>query len=68
MRVANSRFRLNIFAAISPDGEIYFMIHEGRWSAEMFCQFLENTVRESGKNILIVVDNCSIHKAKKTKE
>ena len=27
VRVANSRFHLNMFAEISPDGEIYFMIH-----------------------------------------
>ena len=27
VRVANSRFLLNMFAAISPDGEIYFMIY-----------------------------------------
>lgn len=36
VRVANSRFRLNMFAAISPEGEIYFMIHEGRGTAERF--------------------------------
>ena len=68
VRVANSRFRLNMFAAISPEGGIYFMVHEGRGTAERFCQFLENTLRESGKKIFVVVDNCSIHKAKKTKE
>ena len=68
VRVANSRFRLNMFAAISPEGEIYFMIHEGRGTAERFCQFLENTLRYSGKKIVILVDNCSIHTANKTKE
>ena len=68
VKVANSRFRLNMFAAISPEGEIYFMLHEGRGTAERFCQFLEKTVRESGKKILVVVDNCSIHIAKKTKQ
>ena len=49
VKVANSRFRLNMFAATSPEGEIYFMIHEGRGTAERFCQFLEKVVRESGK-------------------
>ena len=44
------------------------MISEGRGTAEMFCQFLGNTVRESGKTILIVVDNGSTHTAKKTRE
>ena len=44
------------------------MIPEGRGTAEMFCQFLENTVRESGKTILIVVDNGSTHTAKITRE
>ena len=45
VRVEDSRFRLNMFAAISPDGEIYFMIHEGLGTTERFCRFLENTVR-----------------------
>ena len=66
VRVANSRFRLNMFVAISPEGEIYYMIHEGRGTAERFCQFLEKTVRENGRKMLIIVDNCSIHKANKT--
>ena len=68
VRVANSRFRLNMLAAISAEGEIYFMIHEGRGTAERFCEFLEKMVRESGKKILVVADNCSIHTAKKTKQ
>ena len=29
VRVTNSRFRLDTFVAISPEGEIYYMIHEG---------------------------------------
>ena len=40
------------------------MIHEGRGTRERFCEFLEKTVRESGKKILIVVDRCSMRTAK----
>ena len=68
VRVANSRFRLNMFAAISAEGEIYYMIHEGRGTAERFCEFLEKMRQEAGGKILIVVDNCSIHTANKTKD
>ena len=67
VKVANSGFRLNMLAAISAEGGIYFMIHEGRETADRFCEFLEKMVRESDKKILVVVDNCSIHTAKKTK-
>ena len=67
VRVANSRFRLNMFAAISPDGEIYFMVHEDNGTAERFCMFLEKIAREAGNTILVVVDICSIHTAKKVK-
>ena len=57
-----------MFAAISAEGEIYYMIHEGRGTAERFCEFLEKMRQEAGGKILIVVDNCSIHTANKTKD
>ena len=34
VRVASTRFRLNMFAAISPEGEIYCMLHEGGGTGE----------------------------------
>ncbi len=68
VRVANSQFLLNMFTATCPEGKIYYMIHEGRGTAEMFCQFLEKVVRESGRKILIVVANSRIYKAKITKK
>ena len=68
VRLANSRFRVNMLVAISPEGEIYYMIHEGLGTAERSRQFLENTVREIDRKMLIVVDNCSIHKVNRSKE
>ncbi len=66
VRVANSRFRLNMFAAISPDGGLHALVHAGRGTAEVFCQFLDPVLREvggGGGGLLLVVGNCSIHKA-----
>ena len=68
MRVASSKFLLNIFAAISPDGEINYMIPEGRGTAEIFCEFLEKRVRETGRKIFAVMDSCSAQEAKRAKQ
>ena len=64
VRVADSRFRLNMLAAISPDSEIYLMVHEGRSTPGTCRRFPEKIVGGTDKEIEIIVDNRSIHKAK----
>ena len=63
VRVANSKFRLSMLAAISPDGEMYFVVREGTTTSQTFIEFLEKIQQETDRKILLVVDSASIHKA-----
>ncbi len=65
---ANSRFRLNRLAAISPEGELRCKIREGRAAAETFREFPARMVGELSQPILVVADNCSIRTARKIRE
>ena len=68
VRVANSKFRVNMLAAISPDGQLCSMLHEGSVNAEVFCRFLRQLTRQVEGKVIVVVDNLSIHTANKTAE
>ncbi len=64
VQVASGRFRLNLLAAISPEGQLYYTVREGPVTAEVFRKFLERIAEEADRKILLVVDNCSIHRAR----
>ncbi len=64
MRVASGRFRLNLLAASSPEGQLYDTVREGPVTAEVFREFLKRIAEEADRKIPLVVDNCSIHRAR----
>ena len=68
VRVANSKFRVSMLAAISPEGQLCSMLHEGSVNAELFCQFLRQLTREVEGKVIVVVDNLSIDRANRTAE
>ncbi len=64
VRVASGRFRLNLLAASSPEGQLYYTGREGPVPAEVFREFWERIAEEADRKILLVVDHCSIHRAR----
>ncbi len=62
------RFRWNMFAAITPDGQIHFRIQSKNSKVVSFIDFLQTIQAEQRKPIYVVVDNCSIHTARAVKE
>ncbi len=65
---SGKRFRWNMFAAITPDGQIHFRIQSKNAKAVSFIEFLQTIQAEQQKPIYVVVDNCSIHTARVVKE
>lgn len=64
VRFTGKIFRINMLSAISPEGMIYYMVHEGTANAARFCAFLQEIVDGSeGRPIYVVLDNVSIHTA-----
>ncbi len=64
VQVASGHFRLNLLAAISPEGQLYYTVREGPVTAEVFREFLKRIAEEAERKILLAVDNCSIHRAR----
>ncbi len=62
------RFGWNMFAAITPDGQIHFRIQSKNSKAVSFIEFLQTIQAEQGQPIYVVADNCSIHTARAVKE
>lgn len=62
--VTGRRFSFNMISAVSPRGDVRFMIHEGSVTAPVFKEFLKRLMLGATKPIYVVVDGHSIHKAK----
>jgi transposase len=62
-----ARFLLQMLSAISAQGEMRSMVHEGSVTADTFCEFLTRLAEGMERKIYLVVDRHSIHKAGKVK-
>ena len=63
VKTANSKYRVSMLAAISPDGRLHWKLHEGSVSALEFIEFLEQVKQATAGNLIVVVDNSSVHTA-----
>ncbi len=65
LQQTGERFRLNMLSAISPSGEIYYMIHAGTATAATFEKFLQQILdRTDSRPIYVIVDRHRIHTSK----
>lgn len=59
------RFGINMLSAVAADGRFFFMLHEGRVTAEVFVDFCERLLHDQGdRPVFLVVDGHSTHKAR----
>lgn len=59
-----ARFRVNMISAVSAQGQLRFMLTEGRVTASVFLEFLKRLMANVSVPIFLVVDGHSTHKAK----
>ncbi len=64
VRVASGRFRLHRLAASRPEGQLENRVREGPVTAEVFREVLAQIAEEADRKILLVVDNCRMHRAR----
>lgn len=57
-----------MLSAVSPRGDLRFMLHEGTVDATVFKEFLKRLMVGATKPVFVIVDGHSIHKAKLVKE
>lgn len=59
-----ARFSLNMISAVSPRGELRFMVTERRLNAGLFCEFLDRLMYNEDGHVFLIVDGHPTHKSK----
>ncbi len=68
-RIAGRRAGANLISAIANGGQMSFRVFEGRFTADVFIDFLRRLITTyQGRKIYLVVDNHSTHHAKKVRQ
>ena len=63
-----NRFSLNMLAAITPKGEMRFMIAKGTVTSNEICEFLERLMKHHKNKVFLIWDGHSIHKSRQSKD
>jgi len=64
----SQRHRLNVISAISPQGQVRFMLYPDTLKAEIFLDFLKRLVKDSDRKIFLVLDNHKVHHSRKVQQ
>jgi len=59
-----ARFSLNLFSAVSAQGEFRFMTVKGRVGATQFIEFIKRLIQGTTRMVFLIVDGHPAHKAK----
>ena len=62
-----ARFRVNMLFAVSAQGQLRFMLAQGRVTAAVFLEFLKRLMVNASAPIFLIVDGHPIHRAKSVK-
>jgi len=66
--VTAKRFGCNMISTITNRGTLRFMLFKERFTADVFITFLRRLIRSADRKVYLIVDNISIHKARKVKK
>lgn len=67
VRSAAKRQKVNMISAISPRGEMRFMVFPGKLDAEQFIEFLQRLLHKTENPVFLIVDGHPVHKSKAVK-
>jgi transposase len=68
IEATGARFGLNMMAAITPKGQMHFMIVEGTVNASKVCVFLKRLMHGHDKKVFLIWDGHPTHKSKSVKK
>ena len=68
VRSTGARFKLNMMSAISPRGDLRFMIFNGTMNADIFCDFLKRLIHGTDNPVYLIVDNHPVHRSYKVRD
>lgn len=59
------RYTCNMISSITNRGKLRFMLYEGSFTVDVFIEFLKRLIRSTEQKVFLIVDNHSVHKAKR---
>jgi len=65
VRSTGQRFRFNMISAVSPKGELRFLVTEKSVGTPLFLEFLKRLLHGRRRNIFLIVDGHPSHRSKK---
>lgn len=68
VRGTGARYSVNMLSAVSAQGKLRFMVHEGTVNSQVFIGFCQRLLRDAGSPVYLIVDGHSSHKSKVTKK
>jgi transposase len=63
-QATGSRHSVNMVSAITAKGQLYFQIIDGTMTADKFVDFCTRLLADSGRPVILVVDNHSVHRSR----
>jgi transposase len=68
IKKTGSRFKVNMLAAISPQGFMNWMVFENNCDSQIFIEFLGRLRRQVKQKVFLIVDNHRIHHSKQVQQ
>jgi len=67
LQATGARFGFNMISAISPKGQMRFMVVAGKVASAQFCAFLRRLMRGAQRPVFLIVDGHPVHRSVKVK-
>jgi transposase len=67
VRSLAKRDKVNMISAISPKGEMRFMVFEGKLDAPQFVEFLQRLIDRAERPVFLIVDGHPVHRSRAVK-
>jgi len=68
VRATGARFGFNMISAVSPKGQLRFMVVEGKVASAEFCEFLRRLVHNAQRPIFLILDGHPVHRSARVKQ
>jgi len=66
--MTGQRFSCNMISSITNRGTLRFMVFDKRFTTDLFISFLRRLIASVDQKVYLIVDNHSVHRAKKVKK
>ncbi len=68
VRLRGQRFSTNMISSVTNQGKVRWMIYRDTLNSEVFIRFLDRLARDSGRKVILIVDNLRVHHSAPVKE